>query len=112
MPSVDVKAATRAEQFTQRKESTCASSDIGGDRSADNAEFREWSNTEDQTWTKNDVDPISQPKSSHRDGGVAGAAKNRIHHEQCDHSYITGQHDAREGKAMLDHPGRATHQLQ
>ncbi len=64
-----------------------APADGRGDRRAGDAEFRKWSETEDQTGVENDVADVGDPQHPHGDGGVSGAAEDRVEQED--------QHDGR-----------------
>src|ERR1044071_1861045 len=110
MFSLDLETSAPAHETTQREQRARAATDVRCDRSADDAEFWKWSNTEDQTWTKQDVDRIRQPQCAHRDRRITRAAKDRIDHEQHHDGRIAGKHYARECRTVFDYPRRATHQ--
>src|SRR5262245_17850394 len=102
---MDFEATTSSKQFGQREQRTSAASDIGRNCGAYDAKFWKRTKTEDQTWTKQNIDPVCQPKCAHCDRCVASATENRVHHEQHYDSDVPCQHYSRERNTLFNNPG-------
>jgi hypothetical protein len=112
MLTTNVETAALSPQAAQRVERAGAAADVRSDSSADDTELGKWTETEDKTRTKYDVDPVCQPQCAHRDRCVARAAKDCIHHKQHDDGHVSRKHYTRERGTVFDHPRRTTHHCQ
>jgi hypothetical protein len=79
-----------------------AAPDVGRDRRAGDAETRKRAEPEDEARPEDDVQEVSQPQHPHRDGGIAGAAKDRVQHEQEQDGRVAAKHHAGEAMARCD----------
>src|SRR2546426_12207055 len=78
----DFESSAFANQAAERVNRAGSPAYIRSHRRAGDAEF--WKRTEpkDETWPKRYVERVRQPQYSHRNRRVAGAAKDRMDHEQ------------------------------
>src|SRR3569832_515879 len=96
MMALNEETTAFTNQLTDREERASASADRRRDRGADNAELRKGTDSEDQTRTEQDVDPVREPQRAHRDRGVACATKDRVDHDVHHDADVTGEHHTRE----------------
>src|SRR5947207_2051485 len=111
MTALDVETAAGPNQLTECEQCTCSSADVRRDSSADDSHFRKWSDTENQTWAKHDVDPVRQPQYAHRNRGIAGASEDCVDHVEQNDCRVSSQHYSSKCRAMLNNPWGAAHEL-
>jgi hypothetical protein len=112
VPSRHGDSAAVAEEPDHRVDRAGRAADRRRDRGAGDAESREWPHAEDEQWSQDDVDDVGEPEHAHRDRGVTGPAKDRVHHEQHDDRRLAAQHDRRIAATGRDHLGRRAHERQ
>src|SRR6185503_14995859 len=110
MLALDFESSTGPKELDEREDCPRASADRRRDRRADDAELRKRSESEDQTGTEENVDPVRKPQRSHRDRSVTGATKDRVDHKEHHDADVAGEHHTRERRAVFDHPRRAAHE--
>ena len=90
-------------------EDTDAAPGKGGKRRAGDSQFREWAEAEDQTGIKDQVKDVGDPEQAHGDGGIAGAAEDRVVEKEQQNNSRAAQGDAGVVHAGGDDLGRSAH---
>src|SRR5262245_8863517 len=104
MTSLDIETSAGTNELGESEQRARASADIRRDRSADDAELWERSKAEDQTRSKCNVDPISEPQRAHRNRRITRAAKDGVDHEEHHDRDVSGQHHSGKCRTVFDHP--------
>src|SRR5215216_6959639 len=110
MVALDFESSTGPKELDDCEDCPRASANRRRDRSADDAELRERSESEDQTRSEKDIDPVGKPQRAHCDRSVARATKDRVDHEKHHDAEVASEHYSRKRGAMFDHPWRAAHE--
>src|SRR5260370_11588749 len=88
-------ARRAAEQAIELIENADAAADERGEGRAGDPEFGEWAQTKDEARIKDEIDDVGDPEQTHGDGGVTGAAEDRVVKKEKHDGAAAAEGDAR-----------------